>query len=135
MKVFMSKSILVTLFLLLTACVKQPVINQGQTIDSDSISKIRKGMSQEQIRLILGSPALIDIFDSNQWTYYYSNAKINQKRITEQGNIQLIFNDNALERIINNGNLVVKSDDANLQGGTVITKPTQKKRGIFNRIF
>ena len=134
MKVFMSKSILVTLFLLLTACVKQPVINQGQTIDSDSISKIRKGMSQEQIRLILGSPALIDIFDSNQWTYYFSEASINKKNFKKKGYIKLTFKNELLEKIINNGSLIVKSSDENLEGGTVITKPTQKRRGIFNRL-
>lgn len=120
---------------LFTACgVKSQVVTQGQTIDSDSVSQIQVGMTKEQVRLVLGSPALIDTFDSNQWTYYFSEAGINKKKVAKQGSIRLTFKNKTLEKIINDGSLVVKSSDANLEGGTIITKPTQKKRGIFNRL-
>ena len=135
MKKTICKFLIPAIFLILFGCVKQPIINQGQTIDSNSLSQIKLGMNQEQIRLILGSPSLINTFDSNQWTYYFSNAKINERTIKQQGSLELNFQDNRLAQIKNTGNLIVKSADANLTGGTVITKPTQKKRGIFNRIF
>ncbi len=122
-------------FVILAGCgVKKQIITQGKTIDSESISQLKEGMTQDQVRLILGSPSLIDTFDSNQWTYYFSEAAINKKTVAKQGRIQLVFKNQTLEKIINDGSLVVKSSDANLEGGTVITKPTQKKRGIFNRL-
>lgn len=135
MKTFFSKSIAFCLIILVASCVKQPVIVQGKTISSDLIVQIKEGMSQEQVRLILGSPALIDIFDSNSWTYYYSNAKINERNIDRQGSVELIFKGNSLAKITHTGNLVVQGDEANLQGGTIITKPTQRKRGIFSGLF
>ena len=133
-KIFSQSLVLFSLAILVGCSVKNQVITQGQTIDSESVSQLKKGMTQEQVRLILGSPALIDTFDSNQWTYYFSEAAINKKNVSKQGRIQLTFKGQTLEKIINDGSLVVKSSDANLEGGTIITKPTQKKRGIFNRL-
>ena len=131
----LSKSLLITLLFMLASCVRQPVIIQGKTIDTDSFSQLELGMSQEQVRLILGSPALINTFDSNQWIYYFSNAKINERVIKKQGSLELSFKQNRLENINKKGGLVVTSTDANLEGGTVITKSTQKRRGFLSRIF
>ena len=131
----LSKLLLISLCMLVVSCVKQPVVNQGKTIDLNSFSQLELGMNQEQVRLILGSPALINAFDSNQWTYYFSNAKINERKIKRQGSLELSFKENRLEKIDRKGELVVKGKDANLEGGTVITKPTQKRRGILSRIF
>lgn len=135
MKNLFTKFLIISLLSIIVGCVKQPIINQGQTIDSDSFSQLQIGMSREQVRLILGSPALIDTFNSNQWFYYFSNAKINEQKIKKQGTLQLTFKQDILDQINQTGDLVVKSADANIQGGTVITKPTQKKRGILSRLF
>ena len=119
----------------LTGCsVQKQIITQGKTIDTESISQLTLGMDRAQVRLILGSPAIIDTFDSNEWIYYFSKAKITKNKVSKTGNITLVFKDNSLHKIINDGSLVVEGSDENLQGGTVITKPTQKKRGIFNRL-
>ncbi len=123
------------LLAVLTGCsVQKQIVTQGKTIDSESINQLKLGMDRAQVRLILGSPAIIDTFDSNQWIYYFSRARITKNKASKTGNVTLTFKDNALEKIVNDGSLVVKSSDENLQGGTVITKPTQKKRGIFNRL-
>ncbi|MGH1427918.1 MAG: outer membrane protein assembly factor BamE [Arenicella sp.] len=123
------------LLAVLTGCsVQKQIVTQGKTIDSESINQLKLGMDRAQVRLILGSPAIIDTFDSNQWIYYFSRARITENKASKTGNVTLTFKDNALEKIVNDGSLVVKSSDENLQGGTVITKPTQKKRGIFNRL-
>ena len=131
----LSKSLLITLLFILASCVKQPVVNQGKTIDSDSFAQLQLGMSQEQVRLVLGSPSLVNTFDPNQWVYYFSRAKISQRVIRQQGSLELNFKQNRLENINKKGGLVVKSTDANLEGGTVITKSTQKRRGFLSRIF
>ena len=131
----LSKSLLITLLFILASCVKQPVIVQGKTIDTDSFSQLELGMSQEQVRLVLGSPSLVNTFDPNQWVYYFSRAKISQRVIRQQGSLELNFKQNRLENINKKGGLVVKSTDANLEGGTVITKSTQKRRGFLSRIF
>lgn len=44
-------------------------VTQGNYIDSEKLSQIKIGMTQEQIIYVLGSPMLIDEFDSSKWYY------------------------------------------------------------------
>lgn len=49
-------------------------IQQGNWITAEQVAKLQKGMSREQVRFILGTPSLQDIFHSNRWDYpYYNN--------------------------------------------------------------
>ena len=106
---------------------------QGKTISSENINQLEIGMTTEKVRLILGSPSLIDTFDSSQWIYFFSKAELSEKELQEQGNLRLYFNNRQLVKIEQNGDLVRVDDKINQRGGTIITEPTQKKRGIFNR--
>jgi outer membrane protein assembly factor BamE len=44
-------------------------ITQGNYIEDEKLDQINLGMSQEQVIFILGSPMLIDEFDSSKWYY------------------------------------------------------------------
>lgn len=44
-------------------------VTQGNYIDDEKIAQLEIGMSQEQVIFILGSPMLIDQFDSSKWYY------------------------------------------------------------------
>ena len=46
-------------------------VRQGNYVDQAMVSQLRKGMSQDQVRFILGTPLLTDIFHSNRWDYVY----------------------------------------------------------------
>jgi len=135
MKRLKFKSILLFALFFLNACsgLQQESIIQGQTITQETINQLELGMSQDQVRLILGSPSLIDIFDSSQWIYYFSEAQINKTTLKKQGNLRIYFKERLLEKVEKNGFVVIESSLENNKGGTIITEPTQKKRGIFNR--
>lgn len=48
-------------------------MQQGNWITSEQVARLEKGMTREQVRFILGTPVLQDIFRSNRWDYtYYS---------------------------------------------------------------
>jgi len=135
MKLSINKSLILSACLFISACgvLHQQNIVQGQTITAESVDQLELGMDQEQVRVVLGSPSLVDTFDSSQWIYFFSEAGINKNKLSKQGNIRLFFEQRKLDKIVRNGFVVVENDDANLTGGTIITEPTQKKRGIFNR--
>jgi outer membrane protein assembly factor BamE len=62
------------LSLSLSACFVRPYkydLVQGNVITSESISLIRPGMSEDEVRYVLGSPMLHDIFHHNRWDYVY----------------------------------------------------------------
>ncbi len=46
-------------------------VRQGNYVDQAMVSQLRKGMSEEQVRFILGTPLLVDIFHTSRWDYVY----------------------------------------------------------------
>ncbi|TEA78754.1 outer membrane protein assembly factor BamE [Allopusillimonas ginsengisoli] len=52
----------------------RPNVQQGNWITSEQVAQLQPGMTREQVRYILGTPTLQDIFHSNRWDYpYYNN--------------------------------------------------------------
>lgn len=68
------------LALALTACGStewgfpyRPNIQQGNWITASQVARLEPGMSREQVRFLLGTPTLQDVFRSDRWDYpYYS---------------------------------------------------------------
>ncbi|MHA7840772.1 MAG: outer membrane protein assembly factor BamE [Gammaproteobacteria bacterium] len=51
----------------------------------ENVNQLHKGMTQEQVRFLLGSPALEQFFDKEQWNYIYTYQKGNSfKRTTKR---------------------------------------------------
>lgn len=49
---------------------KAPV-QQGNWITTSQVERLEVGMSREQVRFLLGTPTLQDIFHSDRWEYPY----------------------------------------------------------------
>jgi outer membrane protein assembly factor BamE len=47
-------------------------IVQGNVVTKEQAAQIKPGMSREQVRDILGSPMLTDIFHANRWDYVFT---------------------------------------------------------------
>lgn len=65
---------LIFLCLGLSACFVRPYkfnIEQGNIITADKLDQIQPGMSEEQVRYVLGTPMLNDVFHTNRWDYIY----------------------------------------------------------------
>lgn len=48
-------------------------VQQGNWITSEQVEQLRVGMTREQVRYVLGTPTLQDIFHSDRWDYPYYN--------------------------------------------------------------
>ena len=77
---------------------------QGNYIDSEKLAKIEIGMTQEQVIYVLGSPMLIDQFDSSKW-YYIRYIKPGGEDI-QQSEILLTFKDGQLNEIVSDNTSV-----------------------------
>ena len=51
----------------------RPDVQQGNWITSEQVAQLQQGMTREQVRFILGTPTLQDIFRTNRWDYPYYN--------------------------------------------------------------
>lgn len=48
-------------------------IQQGNWITSEQVAKLQVGMTRDQVRFILGTPALQDVFHADRWDYPFYN--------------------------------------------------------------
>jgi outer membrane protein assembly factor BamE len=46
-------------------------VQQGNWITAEQVAQLQTGMTREQVRFILGTPTLQDIFHANRWDYPY----------------------------------------------------------------
>lgn len=63
---------------LLTGCSVGSMINphridvrQGNFVDQHMVGQLRPGMTREQVRFVLGTPLVVDMFRSDRWDYVY----------------------------------------------------------------
>jgi len=85
----------------------RPDIQQGNFVSREMISQLREGMSQDQVRFILGTPLLTDVFHANRWDYPFRIRKGNGE--TTASRVTLYFEDNRLTRIVG-GDLPTEAD-------------------------
>ena len=72
-------------------------VQQGNYVSQDQLALVKEGMSKEQVRQILGTPLLTDIFHAERWDYLYTLATSDGKK--EQRGLSLFFEDGKLARI------------------------------------
>jgi len=132
--------ILIACSLSLSACIRpfQPDVQQGNIINNSDLREIRYGMSKQEVLFILGTPMVIDPFNEQRWDYFYSNRN-QRKKETDQRLITAVFNGDELIELkgdvdLSNVQNLEPSTEDRQHGGTVITEPTQKEKGLFNRL-
>jgi len=52
-------------------CVYKIDIQQGNQLDAEAVDQVEIGMTQSQVRYILGSPVVNDTFQKDRWDYMY----------------------------------------------------------------
>lgn len=46
-------------------------VRQGNYVDQAMVSQLKRGMTPEQVRFVLGTPLVVDMFRENRWDYVY----------------------------------------------------------------
>ncbi len=57
--------------LLLEGCAYRADLDQGNYVEQEAVDQLRYGMSAEQVRFLLGTPMVLDPFDSSRWYYVH----------------------------------------------------------------
>ena len=50
-------------------------VQQGNVLSQEMVAQLRPGLTKDQVRFILGTPMLQDMFHANRWDYVYSLKK------------------------------------------------------------
>ena len=94
-------------------------IQQGNYLSQDMVSQLKKGMTREQVRFVLGTPLVTDIFHGDRWDYVFYRELQNGRK--EQRNISVFFEEDKLVRV--SGDVAPKAEVA--PAGAVV-KPAPK---------
>ena len=76
-------------------------IQQGNYVSKENVAQLKPGMTKEQVRFVLGTPLVTDIFHANRWDYVYYREPAGGKR--EEGRLVVYFDDGKLARIDGEG--------------------------------
>ncbi|MBU0752122.1 MAG: outer membrane protein assembly factor BamE [Gammaproteobacteria bacterium] len=94
----------VIISLSLAACSGTPVVQtyridvrQGNVITQEMVAQLKPGLTKDQVKFILGSPLVVDMFHSDRWDYVYhfkpGKGEAQSRRLT------VIFEDGKLARL------------------------------------
>lgn len=128
-------------------------VQQGNYITQDMIAQLRPGLSKDQVRYILGTPLLTDIFHGERWDYLYRLEKGKTGEV-ESRKFSVFFTDGVLARV--SGDVVAaqlakegegaagEADNASKQRvvdlGSIpadgsVTPPPLEQKGFFGKLM
>ncbi len=86
--------------LLCSACVYRVPIQQGNLLEQKDLDQIKLGMTESQVRYVLGTPLVMDPFSSNRWDYVYYLKK-GRMREPEERHFVVHFDNGTVSKIEN----------------------------------
>ena len=76
-------------------------VQQGNLLNPASISRLKTGMSKEDVSILMGTSLLSPMFDNNRWDYAYTTRKGSGSNTTRY--LTLTFSGNQLVSIVHTG--------------------------------
>jgi len=77
----------------------EPDVQQGNVVTKEMVEQLTPGMSREQVRFLLGTPALISLFNQERWDYVYWLKRGNSKDVQSRRLI-VFFKDSRLDSFV-----------------------------------
>jgi outer membrane protein assembly factor BamE len=75
----------------------RPTIQQGNVVTQEQVNELQPGMTKRQVRFLLGTPMISDVFHANRWDYAYTEGE--GSRPAEQRRVTVYFDNDRLVRI------------------------------------
>jgi len=66
-------------------------IQQGNLVTQEQVAKVKPGMSRLEVRNVLGTPLLQDVFSGNRWDYVYNEDRNAEKKLNPFSRTQRQF--------------------------------------------
>ncbi|THF66885.1 outer membrane protein assembly factor BamE [Pseudothauera nasutitermitis] len=96
-------------------------VRQGNYVDQEMVAQLRRGMTREQVRFLLGTPLVVDMFRNDRWDYVYVFAPGRGQQ--EQRVLSVFFEGDRLDRLegdIEAGDAQAEAEAARGERGRVI---------------
>jgi len=80
---------------MLCSCVYKIDVQQGNLVTQDLVDKLKPGMTKAEVKQVLGTPLLNDVFHQNEWDYYFSNSR-RGRAASQPSRLTVYFKDDKL---------------------------------------
>ena len=97
-------------------------IQQGNVLTQEMVAQLKPGQTREQVRFILGTPLVVDIFHADRWDYVYRFQSGRDDQEFQQRRLVVYFEDGKLTRL--DGDVVASRGEAD--AGSVVAKPATR---------
>lgn len=96
--------------LVLTACANAPSVTsyltpyridvrQGNMVTQEMVAQLKPGLTRDQVRFILGTPLVADLFHADRWDYVYRFKPGRGSQEAQQRRLVVYFEDGKLARV------------------------------------
>ena len=72
-------------------------VRQGNYVTQDMVAQLKPGMTREQVRFVLGTPLVADVFHADRWDYIYRFQP--GKGESQERRLAVVFEDGRLARL------------------------------------
>ena len=72
-------------------------IQQGNFVEQEAIAKLKIGMTRSQVRFLLGTPLVTDVFHPQRWDYIYLTGTAGDVRTRRR--VAVVFEGDKLIRV------------------------------------
>jgi outer membrane protein assembly factor BamE len=73
-------------------------IQQGNYVTEEMASQLKPGLTRDQVRFVLGTPLVSDLFHEERWDYVFMRQRASSSAI-EYHRIAVFFEDGRLKRV------------------------------------
>lgn len=84
-------------------------IRQGNMVTQEMVSQLKPGQTKDQVRFILGTPMVADMFHADRWDYVYRFRPGRNPDDVQQRHLVVYFDSGKLVRV--DGDVVANSRD------------------------
>lgn len=72
-------------------------IQQGNMITQEMVNRLKPGMTKRQVEFVLGTPLIVDSFNTDQWNYIYT-LRVASGRVVQK-DLHVLFVDGQLSEL------------------------------------
>ncbi len=90
-------SILILTTALSSGCVYRSGIIQGGQLDERAIKRVEVGMDRDQVRRLLGTPAIQDTYHPDRWDYLFYTLNMKNSKVAER--VSVYFDNGLVTKI------------------------------------
>lgn len=142
--------------LALAACTYKPAfineykidVQQGNVLTQEMVNQLKPGQTREQVRFLLGSPMVTDVFHQQRWDYPYRlqngrTGEVEMRRMTvffdEAGHLQRVAGDvaEATQEELSTPPATTRLVDLGTLSGDAASQPLPPRQepGFFRRLL